>query len=102
MLPQPGGSRNRRGLTSQTWSVHDKCMAVKTITIDIEAYELLARQKAAGQSFSQVIKAHFGRRPTVADFRARLHETRLASDALAGIETQIRARRRSPVRAISR
>ena len=77
-------------------------MAVKTITIDLEAYALLSRRKHVGQSFSQVIKAHFDRPPTAADFRAILGSVRLSEDAIAAAEGQVRARRASPARAVTR
>ena len=80
--------------------MHDKCMAVKTITIDMEAYTLLARRKAPGQSFSQVIKAHFGGQPTVADVRARLRTLRIGADAVEHMAAQVRARKRSPARIV--
>lgn len=75
-------------------------MAVKTITIDMEAYGLLSRVKAEGQSFSQVIKAHFGPQPTVARFLARVRASRLSPATLDAMERQVRARKLSPARAV--
>ena len=68
-------------------------MAVKTITIDLEAYETLARLKSPGQSFSQVIKERIGREPTGKDLRAAIARLRPSSDALDRID-EIIARRR--------
>lgn len=80
--------------------MHDQCMAVKTITIDMEAYGLLSSQKAEGQSFSQVIKAHFGPRPTVGRFLARVRASRLSAETLDALERQVTIRRDSPARAV--
>jgi predicted CopG family antitoxin len=68
-------------------------MAVKTITIDIEAYEILSRHKSPGQSFSQVIKQRLGRRMTGKDLRVAISRTRLSVDILDAIDAQVRARR---------
>ena len=79
--------------------MHDKCMAVKTITIDLEAYEALARRKRQGQSFSKVIKEHFGRRKTGAGLREALERAAISEQTIDLIERQMRARKLEPARA---
>jgi predicted CopG family antitoxin len=73
-------------------------MAVKTITIDMDAYELLARHKQPGQSFSTVIKEHFGPRKTAAALLRALPSLLLKEDTLDQIEAQVTERRRHPAR----
>lgn len=76
-------------------------MAVKTITIDMEAYDTLSRHKRAGQSFSEVIKERFGAPMTVGRFKQRLKHLRpLEPEVLDAIERVVADRKRSPVRII--
>ncbi|HRY45372.1 MAG TPA: antitoxin VapB family protein [Thermoanaerobaculia bacterium] len=74
-------------------------MAVKTITVDLEAYELLARRKRPGMSFSQVIKLHLGPRGTARDLLAMTKAAPLAPKTLDAVDGLIRGRRASPARA---
>jgi predicted CopG family antitoxin len=80
--------------------VHDQCMAVKTITIDIEAYELLSRSKRAGQSFSQVIKEHFSSAKRGRDLKAALQDLSISEEALDAIEAQVKGRADHVARAL--
>jgi predicted CopG family antitoxin len=90
----PGASLDlRRG------SGHATSMDSRTIELDAEAYEALARQKLPGQSFSEVIKSHFGRRATAADLKQVAARLRISEDTLDAIEAQIRARSESPATA---
>lgn len=75
-------------------------MAVKTITIDLEAYEALARHKGPGQSFSQVVKEYFGRRRTGRDLAALLDRVALSEPTLDAIDAVIEERRRDVARPV--
>ena len=73
-------------------------MAVKTITIDLEAYDALARLKKPGQWFSQVIKAHFGPRKTAGSFRRALRETAVSASTIDAVDAVVKTRRASGAR----
>jgi predicted CopG family antitoxin len=75
-------------------------MAVKTITIDLEAYEILSRCKRKGESFSQTIKHRLGRRLTGEDLRRAVARTRLSDRTLDSIDAQVAARRASAARRV--
>jgi predicted CopG family antitoxin len=74
-------------------------MAVKTITLDLEAYETLRQHKRQGQSFSEVVKEHFQRPKTGADLLRVLQEVHLAEDTIEAIARQVADRRKSRARA---
>jgi predicted CopG family antitoxin len=74
-------------------------MAVKTITIDLEAYTLLSRHKRDGASFSEVIKAHFRPQPTAGRFLAHVRTIRVGDETLDVVERIVRGRKREPARA---
>lgn len=67
-------------------------MAVKTITIDMEAYRLLAADKRDDESFSKVIKRRFRPVRTARALLADLDKLALAEDTLDRVDDLIRAR----------
>ena len=75
-------------------------MAVKTITIDLDAYKALSRHKRPGQSFSQVIKEYFTPPKTGGDLLSVLEDVRVSEETLDSIEAQIRDRRENPARIV--
>ncbi|MEN8375105.1 MAG: antitoxin VapB family protein [Gemmatimonadota bacterium] len=67
-------------------------MAVKTITIDMPAYDALKRRKRPGQSFSDVIKEHFTRGVTGAELLRALVDLPVDASALDAADELVRGR----------
>jgi predicted CopG family antitoxin len=70
-------------------------MAVKTITIDMEAYDLLASEKRDGESFSKVIKRRLRPRYTARDLLENLDKIAFEEDTLRHMEEVIATRKDS-------
>ena len=67
-------------------------MPVKTITIDMEAYDLLPGEKRGKESFSRVIKRKFRSASTARVLLERLDEVCLSEGALKSLDKIVRAR----------
>ncbi len=71
-------------------------MAVKTITIDMPAYELLSAQKRGDESFSKVIKRRLRPARTASSLLEALPRCLLSEETLEQTETIVRSRADSP------
>lgn len=60
-----------------------------TITIDVEAYEVLSRLKREGQSFSRLIKENLRPRHPPSSLLRAMKEHPLADETLDEIERQV-------------
>jgi predicted CopG family antitoxin len=67
-------------------------MAVKTITIDLEAYERLKSVQAKGESFSRVIKRVIQEPFDLEDFLRKAAQSPMSPEAIEAVEEHIRFR----------
>jgi predicted CopG family antitoxin len=70
-------------------------MPVKTITIDMEAYDLLTSEKRNKESFSRVIKRKFRRASTAKVLLERLDEVCLSESTLKALGKILKDREKS-------
>jgi predicted CopG family antitoxin len=73
-------------------------MAVKTITIDMDAYNTLSRFKKPGQSFSQVIKEHLGSVKNASTLIRTLKDITLSEETLDAADRVVRDRKKNPLK----
>jgi predicted CopG family antitoxin len=66
-------------------------MPVKTITIDMEAYDLLTSEKRSNESFSRAIKRRFRRASTAKVLFERLDEVCLSESTLKALDKMMNA-----------
>ena len=67
-------------------------MAVKTITIDMDAYRLLSAEKRGGESFSKVIKRRLRPACTASSLLDALPSCTVSEDALGHMEDVLGSR----------
>lgn len=70
-------------------------MAVKTITIDIDAYKILKANKRGKESFSQVIKRKLKKNKSAANLLKNVAKIAFSEQTLANIDNMIKNRKKS-------
>lgn len=70
-------------------------MAVKTITIDMEAYKLLSSEKKSKESFSKVIKRRLKPAHTAENLLMNLNRVSLSDSTLDKLEELLQVRQES-------
>ena len=70
-------------------------MAVKTITIDLDAYGLLSAEKRSDESFSKVIKRRLHPARTARSLLAALPQCLISEETLDHAEKVVRSRAKS-------
>jgi predicted CopG family antitoxin len=77
-------------------------MAVKTVDLDDEAYEILSRGKRSGQSFSEVVKERLDPERqgtgTAEDLLRLVKDLDISEDMLDRVEEVIQSRSQNPIR----
>ena len=77
-------------------------MAVRNNPSEKAATTLLSGHKADGQSFSQVIKQHFGPQPTAGRFATLVRSIHVSEAAIDAMDRQVANRRKDMARAVKR
>jgi predicted CopG family antitoxin len=76
-------------------------MAVKTITIDMEAYEILLKAKKGKESFSKVIKKTFlPQRKTARNLLENLDTILLSDETLDAVDKMVKERSSSMTQSV--
>lgn len=75
-------------------------MAVKTITIDMRAYEILKSLKNERESFSQVIKNNLKKKKTFDELMKTLDDNILSIDLIESVECVIKRNRKDMQRLV--
>lgn len=76
-------------------------MPVKTLNVDMDAYDLLASDKRAGESFSKVVKRRMKGAHTASDLLRNIDRLLLEGSTLDDLDSLVRVRNHSSAKSLT-